>query len=78
MNDQLRTALRTLRLSGLTESLEIRLQEAASNRLNHIEFLELILQDELAVRQERQILKSDLPDPKRRRKGEGKSEEVQP
>ncbi len=55
MNDQLRTALRTLRLSGLTESLEIRLQEAASNRLNHIEFLELILQDELAVRQERQI-----------------------
>lgn len=55
MNDQLRTALRKLRLSGLTESLEIRLQEAASNRLNHIEFLELILQDELAVRQERQI-----------------------
>lgn len=55
MNDQLRTTLRKLRLSGLTESLDIRLQEAASNRLNHMEFLELIFQDELAVRQERQI-----------------------
>jgi len=29
------------------------LQEAAGNRLNHAEFLELILQDELAVRNER-------------------------
>jgi len=57
MNDQLRTTLRKLRLSGLTESLDIRLQEAASNRLNHMEFLELIFQDELAVRQERQILR---------------------
>jgi DNA replication protein DnaC len=39
----------------LTESLDVRLQEAASNRLNHMEFLELILQDELAVRNDRQI-----------------------
>lgn len=45
--------LRQLRLSGLLQSLPVRLQEAAANRLAHAEFLELILQDELAVRQER-------------------------
>ncbi len=53
MNDNLRQALRQLRLSGLLESLEVRLHEAASHHLNHAEFLELILQDELAVRADR-------------------------
>jgi DNA replication protein DnaC len=53
MNESLRTALTKLRLSGLAQSLEVRLQEAAGNGLNHLEFLELVLQDELAVRAER-------------------------
>lgn len=35
------------------QSLEVRLQEAAANRLAHAEFLELILQDELNVRHQR-------------------------
>ena len=47
--------LRELRLSGLADSLDIRLQEAAGHRLNHAEFLELILQDEIQVRHERMI-----------------------
>lgn len=55
MQDSLATSLKKLRLSGLTGSLEIRLQEAAGNRLSHEQFLELILQDELLVRQERLI-----------------------
>jgi len=55
MNQQLQTTLKKLRLSGLLTSLEVRLQEAASHQLNHSEFLELILQDELAVRHDRQI-----------------------
>lgn len=55
MNESLRNALKKLRLSGLVQSLEVRLQEATGNRLNHAEFLELILQDELAVRNERLI-----------------------
>jgi hypothetical protein len=42
--------LKQLRLSGLAQSLEVRLAEAAGNRLDHGEFLELILQDELNVR----------------------------
>lgn len=55
MTGSLRTALKQLRLSGLLESLEVRLHEAAGNNLNHAEFLELLLQDELAVRSDRQV-----------------------
>lgn len=55
MNVGLQDALRQLRLSGLAKTLEVRLQEASGNRLNHQEFLELILKDELTVRNDRQI-----------------------
>ena len=55
MNDALRGTLKRLRLSGLLEGLEVRLQEAAGHGLSHVEFLELILQDELAVRSDRQL-----------------------
>ena len=40
MNQGLRDAIRELRLSGLAQSLEVRLSEAAGNRLDHAEFLE--------------------------------------
>jgi len=39
----------------MAQSLDVRLQEAAANRLDHSEFLELVLADELAVRGERLI-----------------------
>jgi DNA replication protein DnaC len=55
MNETLTHMLRQLRLSGLSETLEVRLHEASGNRLSHLEFLELILQDELLIRQQRQI-----------------------
>jgi DNA replication protein DnaC len=55
MRSSLQEYLKQLRLSGLAQSLEVRLSEAAGNRLDHAEFLELILQDELAVRGTRQI-----------------------
>lgn len=55
MNQTLTTTLRQLRLSGLSQTLEVRLQEAASNRLSHSEFLELILQDELNIRNQRMM-----------------------
>jgi DNA replication protein DnaC len=55
MNEGLQAALRQLRLSGLAKTLDIRLQEASGNRLNHQEFLELILKDELTVRNNRKI-----------------------
>lgn len=47
--------LKQLRLSGLGQTLDVRLQEAAANRLSHQEFLELILQDELNLRHQRQL-----------------------
>ena len=55
MNPALIEALKKLRLSGMLQSLEVRLQEATANRLTHSEFLELIVQDELAVRYDRGV-----------------------
>lgn len=55
MNEALRKRLRQLRLSGLAQALDVRLQEATGHSLSHLEFLELILQDELNVRQQRQL-----------------------
>ena len=53
MNTQLRKTLTQLRLSGLAASLDLRLQEARSNNLDHSEFLELLLEDELNIRAQR-------------------------
>ena len=53
MSDSLLSTLKKLRLSGLAESLEVRLHEAATTGLHHREFLELLLQDELLVRNTR-------------------------
>ncbi len=55
MRPSLLQTLRQLRLSGLAQSLEVRLAEASGNRLDHAEFLELILQDELNVRSSRLV-----------------------
>jgi DNA replication protein DnaC len=55
MKDALLNPLKALRLSGIVQTLDVRLEESAGNRLNHAEFLELILQDELQVRRERLI-----------------------
>ena len=55
MKTTLRDALKRLRLSGLAQSLEVRLQEAKASKLDHAEFLELILADELVVRSDRKI-----------------------
>lgn len=53
MNPQIVSNLKRLRLSGLASTLEVRLQEAAGNQLNHLEFLELLISDELSVRSDR-------------------------
>jgi DNA replication protein DnaC len=55
MNAKLAEYLKKLRLSGMAQTLEVRLQEAMANRLDHAEFLELVLADEMAVRHERLI-----------------------
>jgi DNA replication protein DnaC len=55
MNQQLKSALKRLKLSGLLSSLEVRLQEAQGNQLSHLEFLELIISDEISLREDRAI-----------------------
>lgn len=60
--------LKRLLLSGLAQTLDVRLQEAAGHSLNHAEFLELILQDELAIREDQQLARrvraADFREPK--------------
>jgi DNA replication protein DnaC len=55
MNQNLLQSARQLRLSGLLSSLELRLQEARSHQLPYEQFLELLFQDELNIRQQRLI-----------------------
>jgi len=55
MQNQLHDKLKELRLSGMISSLDVRLQEARGNSLDYPEFLELLIYDEMAVRQERRI-----------------------
>lgn len=53
MQDQLTGKLKELRLSGMISSMEVRLQEARANQLDYPEFLELLIYDEISVREER-------------------------
>ena len=42
--------LKSLRLSGIAESLEVRLEQARESSLGYMEFLQTILQDEVERR----------------------------
>jgi DNA replication protein DnaC len=53
MNPQLETQMRHLRLSGMVQALPVRLEQARSAGLDQLEFLELLVQDELARRADR-------------------------
>jgi DNA replication protein DnaC len=53
MNAQLATRLRHLRLSGMVEALAGRVAQAEAAPLPHLEFLELLVEDELARRADR-------------------------
>lgn len=52
MND-LDTRLRHLRLSGMAETLDARNREAITHHLAHVDFLELLVEDELTRRRDR-------------------------
>ena len=57
MNPQLTNTLKRLRLSGILNTLQLRIQEATVNQLSHLEFLELVLQDEVTLRNDRAFQK---------------------
>jgi len=51
-NNTLKRYAHTLRLSGLLSTLELRLKEAEASRLPYHQFLEIVFQDELNVREQ--------------------------
>ena len=53
MNPQLTTRIRHLRLSGMVDALPGRVAQAEAAPLPHLEFLELLVEDELARRADR-------------------------
>jgi DNA replication protein DnaC len=53
VNPQLNTQLRHLRLSGMVQTMPVRLEQARGGQLDYLEFLELLVQDELARRSDR-------------------------
>jgi DNA replication protein DnaC len=55
MTPQLQANLKRLNLTGLLSTLEIRLLEATSNQLSPLEFLELLVSDEIQTRNDRSI-----------------------
>jgi len=67
---ELQRALRQLRLSGLAAGLETRLLQAQSERLAPIDFLSMLVQDELLRRQdrllERRLKQAAFRDPDKR------------
>ena len=53
MNPELERKLRSLRLSGMAAALDVRNQEAIHHQLAFTDFLELLVEDELARRRDR-------------------------
>ena len=51
--EQLIYKLKSIRLSGMTRQLDIRLQEAASHELSYLDFLKNLVDDEITIRKDR-------------------------
>jgi DNA replication protein DnaC len=54
-NDELDRALRSLRLGGMADKLGVRAQQAAASHLGSIDFLMLLVHDELERRRDRLV-----------------------
>jgi hypothetical protein len=57
MNPQIESKLKQIRLSGMAQALPARLAQAHGGNLTHLEFLELLVADELAVVKSRSVCK---------------------
>lgn len=51
MNDLLSSKLKTLKLSGISKTVDMRNEEAIKNNLSYMEFFELLINDEILNRQ---------------------------
>ena len=52
---ELEQALKRLKMPGVWNALEMRLAEARESKLGHLEFLSLLIQDELASREDSMV-----------------------
>lgn len=50
MNSALTKQLRNLKLSGVAKTIEVRNEQAIKEKLSYMEFLELLIEDELTNR----------------------------
>lgn len=57
MNDLMLCRLRDLKLSGIVKSLDVRNEEAIKSNLSYMEFLELLISDEVLNRQNNSSIK---------------------
>ena len=68
ISSELERKLRHLRLSGLAQVFDVRLQQAVQGRLSHQEFFELLIDDELTRRRdrllERRLRQAQFPEQK--------------
>ncbi len=55
LDHQLEQQLKTLRLGGICQSLEVRLQQARQHSLGPLEFLQLLVQDEIERREAKKL-----------------------
>ena len=57
MRHQLTDQLKRLKMPGLSHALDMRLAESRINNLGHLEFLSLLIQDELVNREDNMLSK---------------------
>lgn len=55
LEHQLESQLKVLRLGGFLQSLEVRLQQAQSSTLGYLDFLQLLIQDEIERREAKKL-----------------------
>jgi DNA replication protein DnaC len=55
LQHQLETQLKTLRLGGFLQTLDLRLQEAQKASVGYVEFLQLLVQDEIERREAKKL-----------------------
>ena len=55
LDRQIKDQLKTLRLSGILDTLDLRLQEAEKNSLGYLEFFQLVIQDEIERREAKKL-----------------------
>lgn len=63
----LQPKLKRLRLGGMLDTLQIRLDQAQQHQLGYLEFLELMIEDEITRREQRGVSPTASPWPTLRR-----------